>query len=235
MRRKRLFPGQLYLVLFLVFLASVSSNSLAEVGKRPSVIMLFKSVAEISDSESMALLDIVCNAFADSGALSPIEVEPKRIFWPSIEKAASFSLDKWADYMVYMVLSKKGIQYFYDAKLVTPKTISIVDMYNDSWPDDPMANKIAMFRLASNVIFTSTKKITVHMTIESSPNYCDVYKDENRLGHTDKDKGFRNTYYWDKGTYKIMLCKPKYRDNVDTLEVKKNPTRYQKYVNLKPK
>lgn len=232
MLRKR-FPAKVCLLFLALYLTS--SGNLAEAEEKPSILMLFRSPSNVSDSESMKLVDIVYEVFADSGALSPIDVEPKQIFWTSIQQAASFSLDKWADYMVYMGLSKNGIQYSYDAKLVKPKGIFIVDTYNDSWPDVPQENKKAMFKLASKLFFASTNKVTVYITIESSPNYCDVYKNEHRIGHTDKDKGFRKNLVWDKGEYNIKVSKPGYNEKIEKLVVKRNPTDFHRNIILKRK
>jgi len=91
-----------------------------------------------------------------------------------------------------------------------------------------------MFTFASQVIFDSSGRTTVNMTIESTPSYCDVYRDKDRLGHTGEN-GFRGTYYLKKGSYKIKVCKPDYEDKIDALKVEKNPTNYSKNFKLKRK
>jgi len=184
--------------------------------------------------ESMELVAGTCEIFAKSAVVEPICVQADSMFYGTVTKATKFSNKINADYMVYMDLSKSQGVYWYHAELVRPAAGMHLATYSHKWKAEPAATQETWFTLASRIIFRSLGKITVNITIESSPSYCDVYRDDIHLGDTGKD-GFRNTYYLEKGSYKIKLCKPEYKDEEDTLKVEKNPTNYLEKFTLKRK
>jgi hypothetical protein len=202
--------------------------------KLPSIVVLYKPSAALPISESMKLLGAAYAVFKESEVFEPICISYDRLGWEKVTDAVQFSKHINADYMVYMDISKKWGTYYYNAELVKPAIGWKMAAYENQWTDEPATTKKAMFEFASQVIFDSLGKITVYMTIESTPSYCDVYRDKDRLGHTGEN-GFRGNYYLKKGSYKIRVCKPDYEDGVDSLKVEDNPTEYSKYFELKRK
>jgi len=215
-----------------ILLCLPSMGITAETSEQPSIMVLLKSPSTIPAQKSMKLIDATYEIFKASGVLKPIPVDPKIRFWPNLLAATRYSEDKQASYMVYMDIAKRKKTISYYAILIDPNTNRIMGNYTDKWSDQPATTEKAMLNFASKIIYGSSGKIRVILSIESTPTFCDVYRDQYRLGNTGEN-GFRRTLFWKKGYYNIKVCKADCKDFLEKLEVEKNPTSYIKKVKLK--
>jgi len=217
-------------IFILFFLPSMGIT--AEVLEQPSIMVLLKSPSTVPTEESMKLIDASQVVFKASGVFKPITVETGLAFLPNIEEAKNYSLKKKANYMVYMDMRKRGSTTWCSATLADLKEGKVIGMYSDKWSDQKAKPEEVGIKLASDIVYIFSGKIRVEITIESTPSYCEVYRDQDRLGHTGEN-GFRATLYWKRGRYKIKVCKADCKEWSDTLKVDKNPTNYMKKVKLK--
>ena len=218
-------------LVLLIFFSVIDIWILVEAKDKPSIVVLLGPVASPEGVEMARATNAV---FEKSGQFRTIAVRAGSAF-STFWEAAKFAKSINADYMVYMDISIRPSFYKYSTILGKPKESRAIEKYTARWAAEPRVTQEAMVSLASKVIYDSKGIITIHMTIESIPTSCDVYRDRYRLGRTD-DKGyFRGTYWLKKGTYKIIVCKAEYKDWKDVLKVEKNPTRYTKKARLKRK
>jgi len=220
---------------FWVLLHLTNVGVLAKVEKNPSIMVLLASTGATPVWESVKMVNVANDLFEGSKEFETIPVGINVMFWPTVYNATEYGINRNADYMVFMDISKIGGTYSYDAKLIKPMTGSTIAEYAEKWADEPVATKEAMGELVAKEVYTSLSKIRVNMIIESSPALCDIFRGSYRLGCTDSDGSFSKTVYWKKGSYKIKICKPGYRDWSDRIKVEKNPTDYSKKAILKKK
>ena len=204
----------------------------AHAEEQPSIVLLCGWGAGLQRDESMRLLDATYHIFQDSGVVKPIWVVPEQRCWTTVFEAIKFSRYLKADYMLYMDVSKGAGFYSYDAELIDPIKGMKIASFMDKWKVKPKATERAISNLSSSVIFASLGKITVNLTILSEPPFCDVYRDEYRIGNTEEN-GFRKTLYWERGSYRIKLCEPGYVDAEERLVVENNPTNYSRRFELR--
>lgn len=209
-----------------------STSITAKISEQPSIMVLLKSPSAVPAQESMKLIDATCKLFEISGVLRPITVDAEMARLPNIAEATKYSADRQANYMVYMDTAWRKKRISYHAILINPKTNRIIGEYTDKWFGNPATPEEAGLKFASNIIYRFSGKITVILNIESTPTFCDVYRDQYRLGNTEEN-GFRRTLFWKKGDYYIKVCKADCKDFLEKLKVDKNPTSYIKKVNLK--
>lgn len=207
---------------------------MVQADEQPSIVVLCGKGAGLQVDESMILVDATYQLFQRSGVVKPIWVDPEKRCWPTVFKAAKFSKYKNADYMLYMDVSKWAGFYSYKADLIEPIKGMKVASFRDKWEAKPKATEKAISNLSSEVILASLGRITVNLTIISSPPFCDVYRDVYRIGNTGEN-GLRKTFYWERGSYQIKLCEPSYLDLIETLVVEKNPTNYSRRFKLRKK
>lgn len=216
--------------LFLILLHLPYIAIVVEAVEKPSIVVLLGPVAS---SEGVEMARVANAVFEKSGQFRTIAVHAGRTF-STFWEASKFGKSINADYMVYMDISIRPEVYKYTAILGKPKDLRAIKRYDAMWRVRPRITQEAMVSLASKVIYDSKGIITVYMTIESSPTYCNVYFDGGWVGNT-KEHGFNDTYWIKKGTYEIAVSKPEYNDWKDKLKVEKNPTRYTKKARLKRK
>lgn len=216
--------------MFLILLHLTYIATIVEAVEKPSIVVL---LGPIASSEGVKMARAVNEVFEKSGQFRTIAAHAGTAF-STFWEAAKFSKSINADYMVYMDISIRPAFYKYSAILGKPKESRAIAKYAARWEAEPRITQEAMVSLASRVIYKSKGRITVYMSIESSPIYCDVYCDEKRLGNT-KEHGFRDTFWMKKGTYKIIVSKPEYNDWKDKLKVEKNPTPYNRKARLRKK
>lgn len=212
------------IALLLALLNLINMGILAQGAEKPSIMVLLNSTGAAPAWESVKMVNAANELFKESREFKTIDVSLDAVFWPTVHEATKFGSDKNADYMVFIDISKIGGTYSYRAKLLKPREGHVMANYVDKWSDEQTATKEAIGGLVSNVLFTSLTIITVNMTIESNPPLCDVFRGSYRIGYTDKDGSFRQTFYWRKGTYTIKVCKPGYKDWFRKLKVEENPT-----------
>jgi hypothetical protein len=207
---------------------------LAAEPEKPSVVILMEPPRESLRTDYVDLWKLAVKTFEHTNQFRLIIPDSVNIFWKSPAEATSYATKINADFVLYMALSKDPNYYSYNAQLIKPSPWTPIAAYKYGWKADPATNEKAFLKLASDTIYNTSAKITVNITIVSKPTHSDVYRDEDRLGNTEEN-GFRCTRFWERGSYKIKVCKPGYKDNIDTLNVENNPTEYQREVILKKK
>lgn len=230
MKKRRVLAG---VILHMIIISKVMISAIADAVSQPSLVMLMERPVTFSTDESLKLFAGAAGIINNSKALRLVTVEATNMFWPDVYQALKFSQWKNADYMLFVKLSKVRGNYLYTADLMKTKENALVATYKDSWRAEPEESRKALFKLASHTIYDSSGKITVNITIISDPNYSNVYRDKDRLGNTGEKGCFTDTYWWDKGSYQIKVCKPAHDDYVEKLEVESNPNDYQREVKLK--
>lgn len=221
-------PAKVFLFLALLHLTYIAI--VVEALEKPSIVVL---LGPIASSEGLKMAHAVNKVFEKSGEFRTIGIRAGTAFstfWEAVNFAESIN----ADYMVYMDISIRPAVYKYSAILAKPKEFREIERYRALWDAEPRITQEAMVSLASQVIYDSKGKVTVYISIESSPTYCNVYCDGAWIGNT-KEYGFNDTFWMKKRTYKITVCKPEYNDWKDKLKVEKTPTRYTKKARLKRK
>ena len=226
---KKMFWAKIIPIFILFCLPSMGIT--AETSEQPSIMVLLKSPSALSVQESMKLINATYEIFKISGALKPIPVDPTIAFWPTTYEAMKYSEYKKANYMVYMDIAWQKKRISYHAILINPNTNRIIGEYPNNWFGHPATTEEAGLKFASEITYRFSGKIRVIMNIESTPTFCDVYRDQYRLGNTERN-GFRKTLFWKKGYYNIKVCKADCKDFLEKLKVEKNPTNYIKKVTL---
>jgi hypothetical protein len=221
------------MLLVLIMLYGVGPRIQAVAMDEPSVVVLCGGIqGGLTSEESAMLMSAASKSLGQSGIVKSILVGSEKGCYPTLFEALEYSKSRKADYMVYMDFSKWGGYYSYHAELVEPMKGITIARFADKWKAEQTSTEKAMSALSSNVILASLGRITVNLTIMSTPPYCDVYRDEYRIGNTGNN-GFRRTLYWERGSYEIRVCQPDYSDGVDILKVEENPTHYSRRFRLR--
>lgn len=225
----------LRVILFVIIIIIISSILKSEKEEKEiSITVLMYEPKGISEIEVLNLASITKKSLVETGLFYGINIPENEIIWKEkpFKLMYNYSIEREAEYLLFISPSKMGNIVFSEAKLVDLSTQEIVYTFMETWTAEPVVMMGAIEDLTLKVSFKSTGKVKIYFTIESDPKNCEVFKDGVRLDNTGDNGVLNRTYWWKKGKYKIKVSRVDYKHWEDECIVEDNPTEYERKAKL---
>jgi hypothetical protein len=222
-----------YLIVIMIIIMNKANFSNA-MEKQPKM-MLFMCPAHAYEMEAGNFEVLSFKSFYESEVFLPSAYLSPKFYCPSLNKAQKISKEQDADFMIYFnFINKTKNKYQFSAELINTRNGETVTEYSDHyWSNKPPNNQRVMDNLISEAAFAALNKYTVHLSIESSPETCEIYRYDDHIGTTSKDGYFSKTVRWKPGWYLIKISKIGYIDSSDWINLTKHKMRWRKKFILK--